>query len=50
MEDFCSKLKIILDLSDFKFDYENETEWGVSQKDGLTINVSRPFEIGTLQK
>lgn len=37
-------------MPDFEFDYENETEWGESQKDNLTINVSRPFEIGTLRE
>ncbi len=37
-------------MPDFVFDYENETEWGESQKVNLTINVSRPFEIGTLQE
>ena len=37
-------------MPDFVLAYENETEWGESEKDNLTINVSRPFEIGTLQE
>ena len=50
LKDFCSRLKIILDIPDFVYDYENETEWGESKKGNLTINVSKPFEIGTLQE
>ena len=49
LKDFCSRLTYLLDLQDFEFDSENETEWGKSQKDGFIINISRPFEIGTLQ-
>lgn len=37
-------------MPDFVFDYENESEWGESKKGDLTINVSRPFKIGTLQE
>jgi len=36
-------------MPNFTFDYENDTKWGESKKDDLIINVSRPFEIGTLQ-
>ena len=50
LKGFCNKLKIILNMPDFEFDYENETEWGESQKNNLTINVSRPYEIGKLQE
>jgi len=32
LKDFCLRLKSLLKLSDFEFDYENETEWGESQK------------------
>lgn len=50
LKDFCNKLAGILGTPDFEFDCENETAWGESRKGNLTINVSRPFEVGTLQK
>lgn len=50
LKDFCSRLTIIIGMPEFEFDYENETEWGESKNDDLIINVSRPFEMGTLQE
>lgn len=50
LEDFCNRIKELLELSEFQFDYENETEWGESTKDDLILNVSRPYEAGMLVK
>lgn len=48
--DFCKRLSALLDLPSFEFDSENETEWGKSEKGDLIINVSRPYQKGTLQE
>ena len=50
LTDFCRKLSILLNLPDFQFDSENETEWGEAKSEYLIINVSRPYEKGTLQE
>lgn len=50
LKEFCNRMEKILSLSEFQFDFENETEWGESIKDDLTLNVSRPYEEGTLSK
>ncbi len=50
LTDFCRKLSILLNLPDFRFDSENETEWGEAKNEYLIINVSRPYEKGTLQE
>lgn len=47
--DFCKRISDLIGLPEFVFDSENETEWGESKKGDLLINVSKPFEIGTLQ-
>lgn len=39
-----------LQLPEFTFDFENETEWGIASRDGLEYNMSSPYEDGTLQK
>ena len=38
-----------LDLPEFDCDAENETEWGVSVKDGVEYNISRPYKEATLR-
>jgi len=50
LKDFCSRLTFLFGMPEFVLDCENETEWGESKKNDLVINVSRPFEIGTLQE
>ncbi|KXX66691.1 hypothetical protein [Flammeovirga sp. SJP92] len=50
LSDFCNKISDLFVLPKFVLDSENETEWGESKKGDLQINVSRPFEIGTLQE
>lgn len=47
---FCNKMQRIFRLPDFEFDYENETEWGLVEYEGIEYNVSRPYERGTLQE
>ncbi|MEM6799808.1 MAG: hypothetical protein AAF696_00310 [Bacteroidota bacterium] len=49
LEEFCHRLQMALDFPVFTFDVENENQWGEAEKEGLRINVSRPFEPGTLQ-
>ncbi|MCT4613436.1 MAG: hypothetical protein N4A49_01015 [Marinifilaceae bacterium] len=48
--DFCNRISVLFELPEFVFDCENETEWGESEKDYLHINVSRPYETGTLKE
>lgn len=50
LKDFCSRLMPLLDLPEFEYDFENETEWGESKAGDLTFNVSRPYEAGTLTR
>jgi len=50
LEEFCNKLCSQHNFTQFKFDHENETEWGVSHYENLIINISRPYEEGTLQE
>ena len=47
---FCDRMREILDLPEFCFDRENETEWGTTTADQVEYNVSRPYEVGTLQE
>ncbi len=49
LRDCCEGLRRTLDLPEFFFDCENETEWGLVEVDGLEYNVSRPYKKGTLQ-
>jgi hypothetical protein len=50
LEAFCDAMRGRFGLPDFEFDSENETEWGLVERDGIEYNVSRPYERGTLQK
>jgi hypothetical protein len=50
LREICSRLEAALRTSPFEFDHENETEWGIAKYGALEINVSRPFEKGTLKK
>ena len=47
---FCERVRQVLCLPAFLFDCENMTEWGSVEVDGIEYNVSRPYEVGTLQK
>ena len=47
---FCNQCQQLLGLPEFRFDSENETEWGVVEKQGVQYNISRPYQIGTLQE
>ncbi len=49
LRDFCDAMQQRFELPDFEFDAENETEWGLVEHEGIEYNVSRPFEVGTLQ-
>jgi hypothetical protein len=50
LEEFCSGMQIRFGLPEFKFDCENETEWGLVKHEGVEYNVSRPYERGTLEE
>ena len=50
LQEFCSAMQQRLNLSKFEFDFENETEWGLVESEGIEYNVSRPYERGTLQE
>lgn len=48
--EFCDRCRHVLDLPEFRYDYENETEWGVAKTQDMEYNISRPYEVGTLQE
>jgi len=50
LREICSRLERALSTSPFVFDGENETEWGIARLGEIEINVSRPYEKGTLKK
>jgi hypothetical protein len=50
LHEFCELVQRLFGLPDFVYDFENETEWGAAESDGVGYNVSRPFEPGTLQE
>jgi len=50
LKELCDLLYSIFNMLPFVFDFENETEWGESEFNGIKFNVSRPFEEGTLQE
>ena len=50
LHEFCGAMQRQFELSDFVFDCENATEWGLVEHDGIEYNVSRPYERGTLKE
>ena len=50
LEEFCKAMRQRFGLPDFKYDFENETEWGLVEHEGIEYNVSRPYERGTLEE
>src|SRR5262245_48017294 len=50
LREFCDAVKRRLELPEFEFDSENETEWGLVEQDGIEYNVSRPYKRGTLEE
>ena len=48
LQDFCEQFRQVLKLPQMTFDNENETEWAEVNFNGINYNVSKPFEIGTL--
>ena len=47
---FCERCRLILNLPEFTYASENETEWGVAQMHDSEFNISRPYQLGTLQE
>ena len=50
LREICSRLEHALHTPPFVFDSENETEWGIAAMDAIELNVSRPYEEGTLKE
>jgi hypothetical protein len=50
LQKFCDAMQREFGLPDFTFDFENETEWGLVEHEGVEYNVSRPYERGTLEE
>lgn len=50
LREVCLAMQHRFALSEFEFDRENETEWGLVEQHGIEYNVSNPYEAGTLQK
>ncbi len=48
LTEFCSRFQKILELPNMNYDYENETEWGEINYNGIDYNVSKPYDVGTL--
>ncbi len=44
----CAAVATALRLPELRLDFENETEWGSCEVDGLEYNVSRPYQRDTL--
>jgi hypothetical protein len=49
LEQLCEVAQRALDLPEFDCDAENETEWGISVKDSVEYNISRPYKEATLR-
>ena len=50
LKEFCKRFISVLGLPQMKFDYENETEWGDVEHNGIGYNVSKPYKKGMLQE
>ena len=50
LEEICGVLQQTLNVEEFLFDRENETEWGKVRFRGIELNVSKPYENGALQE
>ncbi|MCR9118461.1 MAG: hypothetical protein NXI22_16110 [bacterium] len=50
LREFCDRCRKILDLPEFTYDSENETEWGIAETQDTQYNISRPYEVGTIQE
>jgi hypothetical protein len=49
LQDFCTKFSSVHGLPAFRFDSENETEWGFTALNNIEYNISRPYETDTLR-
>ena len=50
LREFCDRFRHTFDLLEFRYDSENETEWGISEWQDIQYNICRPYKIGTLQE
>lgn len=50
LKEFCEDFKRVLELPEMTFNTENETEWAEVSFKGINYNISKPFEIGILNK
>ena|SRR5690348_11491298 len=50
LEEICARLAQVLETSSFAFDSEKDTRWAEARAGRFVINVSCPYEDGTLQE
>ena len=50
LKEFCENFSRVLTLPEMTFSRENETECAEVSFKGINYNVSKPYEIGTLNK
>jgi hypothetical protein len=49
--EFTEHFMKLVEINEFKTDYENENNWSWAyDEDHIEINISKPFEEGTLQE
>ena len=49
LPEICAAVATALQLPALQLDFENETEWGACEVDGVEYNVSRPYRRDTLR-
>jgi len=50
LKQFCKAMQKHFGLPDFNFDFENETEWGCVEVNGIEYNISRPYKAEILRE
>lgn len=50
LRSFGEKFREVFSLPPMTYDYENDAEWLEADKNGVTYNISKPYEKGTLQE
>ena len=49
LPELCAAVARALLLPEMRLDFENDTEWGSCEVDGIGYNVSRPYRRDTLR-
>ena len=50
LKEVCDNFRLVLELPEMTFNSEKETEWAEVNFEGINYNISKPYEIGTLNK